>query len=811
MRFGPFMSAVVTWLDRNFLRSGATALGVWTIERFLNLKANRGIPDTIRSFKESRAGIHSYLASLDARKWHSPLTLKSLKVPRRIRGFIIRSQKTKVFYPVIRLALTSLYLTRGLYLEPKPNMENITPASTMKEIPGFYDHVESFWLALGCSPLQMGTIPSSVRWRRFHFTTKSGPNGPALWSAIADLHKLPRSLLDSIRVIGGERLASSMERLLEVAEIGYTNTFFDGVKPRLFRRIAAIPSQEGKTREVAILDYWSQTCLKPVHNYLFLLLKRIPQDCTFAQGSFISKLPKWDETTHKYHSFDLKAATDRFPIEVICRILEPRFTPVYVKHWRNIMVGYPFRFGDQDISYGAGNPMGAYSSWNSFALAHHYVLYYCSKVLGIDWKCVPYVLLGDDIVIKHDGIAKVYKEVIESLGVEISIAKSHISPYFYEFAKRIIHQDVEVTPFPIAALWETRKQPSMMLNVVDSESRKGWNPTEEIPAVLAKLFVLLKYNHRRVMTIKKMLLITSLSLKTLKGNLSAQDALKAIAERYFPNLNTLAIKIPDLIWQLVIVKLQQKSMKGHSERGKSLFESADAIKELDRDRPIPVNSNAFLKLFSITDYYAPPKTKEERAAAHKRRRSIPPTSSSLAHSGFMAMSDVEQFRYDYPVESPEGYVNTTNDTGSLLSNIPFMEVCNFLYMMLKEFIEGTANLSKLLTGDWKTKLRSLQLPESDKVFRIRNQDIRTSSSYRLAKGLTEILTALEKDPTHDKVEILRKLSLETLGRPILCTIDNLEEELDSMISKGNVSFACPESNPPPSISEGETANSSIPP
>jgi hypothetical protein len=46
------------------------------------------------------------------------------------------------------------------------------------------------------------------------------------------------------------------------------------------------------------------------------------------------------------------------------------------------MVGYPFDFKDQKVSYVVGNPMGAYSSFSSFALTHHYIIYYCCKVLG---------------------------------------------------------------------------------------------------------------------------------------------------------------------------------------------------------------------------------------------------------------------------------------------------------------------------------------------------------------------------------------------------------------------------------------------
>lgn len=50
-----------------------------------------------------------------------------------------------------------------------------------------------------------------------------------------------------------------------------------------------------------------------------------------------------------------------------------------------------------------------------------------------------------------------YKEVILSLGVKYSEAKTHDSHEFMEFAKRIFLADQEVTPFPISALKESRK------------------------------------------------------------------------------------------------------------------------------------------------------------------------------------------------------------------------------------------------------------------------------------------------------------------------------------------------------------------
>jgi len=55
------------------------------------------------------------------------------------------------------------------------------------------------------------------------------------------------------------------------------------------RKLVGIADKE-KPRTVAILDYWSQTVLRPVHFFLFGVLRKIPQDVTFDQGSFLEKV-----------------------------------------------------------------------------------------------------------------------------------------------------------------------------------------------------------------------------------------------------------------------------------------------------------------------------------------------------------------------------------------------------------------------------------------------------------------------------------------------------------------------------------------
>jgi hypothetical protein len=84
--------------------------------------------------------------------------------------------------------------------------------------------------------------------------------------------------------------------------------------------------------------------------------------------------------------------------------------------------------------------MGFYSSWTSFAICHHYVLYVCCRKLRISWFSAKYKLLGDDIVIWDEHLALLYRDImIKTLGVEISDSKTHISKILLSLRKDISH------------------------------------------------------------------------------------------------------------------------------------------------------------------------------------------------------------------------------------------------------------------------------------------------------------------------------------------------------------------------------------
>jgi hypothetical protein len=75
------------------------------------------------------------------------------------------------------------------------------------------------------------------------------------------------------------------------------------------------------------------------------------------------------------------------------------------------------------------------------ALTHHALVQFAAQKIGVttekEWFGA-YAILGDDIVIAHDGVAREYLNLMSSLSVGINLSKSLLSPkgLVMEFAKR---------------------------------------------------------------------------------------------------------------------------------------------------------------------------------------------------------------------------------------------------------------------------------------------------------------------------------------------------------------------------------------
>jgi hypothetical protein len=97
------------------------------------------------------------------------------------------------------------------------------------------------------------------------------------------------------------------------------------------------------------------------------------------------------------------------------------------------------------------------------------VVHYCAYICGIkDFSFNQYILLGDDIVIKNDEIAQTYVRVMTSMGVEISVNKTHVSKDTYEFAKRWIRpfRKQEITGVPIKGIVNNIQNPFTVFTIL---------------------------------------------------------------------------------------------------------------------------------------------------------------------------------------------------------------------------------------------------------------------------------------------------------------------------------------------------------
>jgi hypothetical protein len=184
-----------------------------------------------------------------------------------------------------------------------------------------------------------------------------------------DLLILPQALLDScITLNGGSesyfgRSVLSLKAFLDHCKAMYMNLF--SIKPAKtsnLRKISIKADKEGKSRPFAIFEYISQMALSSLHDQVFNILKGIPQDSTFDQNAGFRDLLYGGYSF--FASFDLKAATDRFPLLFQERVVEHLLGSKDLSDaWKHIMVGYDFVLPNgKTLKFSTGQPLGAKSS-----------------------------------------------------------------------------------------------------------------------------------------------------------------------------------------------------------------------------------------------------------------------------------------------------------------------------------------------------------------------------------------------------------------------------------------------------------------
>jgi hypothetical protein len=375
--------------------------------------------------------------------------------------------------PRTRAALLVLRQFEMLYVEPSYDISTVTdPCTTTSR---WHRWAFTRWMKTTRRKLPVISISKPED----HQTSKKGPSSlPAMTSWDVDLLSLPQHLIESIcrlsELFGDSEIRLRIENLMKLLISKDTPN-----DRKCHSRIQVFPSGGGKTRIIAIYDYWTQRTLRAPHRAIFKNLRKIQEDATYSHASAADWLKTVPSNIDVY-CYDLTAATDRIPYWIHDIVLKQHLQDVENRDEiatliKDLLINRPFKLSwdpSQEVYYECGQPMGAYSSWALLAYSHHCIARYCGA------RRNEYRIIGDDIVILGKAGLK-YRKFMTAIGVQISESKSIISyrndkHRVGEVAKRLILDGFEVSP-PTANLIaksfrDWRLGPMLFEDMV----RRGW-------------------------------------------------------------------------------------------------------------------------------------------------------------------------------------------------------------------------------------------------------------------------------------------------------------------------------------------------
>jgi len=230
--------------------------------------------------------------------------------------------------------------------------------------------------------------------------------------------------------------------------------------PDVIGALVPLPEPAGKIRVIAMVDMWTQSILKPLHDFLFSILKTLPNDGTFDQTASVNRCFQKSSVAGLSFGYDLSAATDRLPITFQIAVLSSLIGEELSTIWARILTNRdyylagekPTKFSagrdGQFLRYAVGQPMGAYSSWAMLAISHHLIVQLAARRSGtkVHGWYDNYELLGDDIILFDAVVAKHYLVLMDELGLTINTSKSVCANNAtFEFAKVTGHKGANVS------------------------------------------------------------------------------------------------------------------------------------------------------------------------------------------------------------------------------------------------------------------------------------------------------------------------------------------------------------------------------
>lgn len=425
-----------------------------------NLMENNGFKATITWFKQNRIILYKYISSDPV---ISDRLVKKTKdgIPQWFGDHIksIRERDTTTLRAIISLLnIGRLFVDVGEV--DTSTIETINDVRSENIISNRI--ISNFKKKFSINP-ELG-VP------KFVIRSTNGPFGPSMTTIIEEAKMLLPEDLENFKILTGpHRDSTETETIIntitdikhpEVVTPPHFNKHISTPREKFsLRKITVVADKECKNRVIAILDYWTQLFLKPLHSALMAEIKDCfgDNDSTFNQDLGVQKMIELQKSSHTkgFWSLDLKSATDLLPMQLQKRLMVSFFGEEFSEAWCEVLTGRPYYIAQDNkfVRYGTGQPMGAYSSWAMLALSHHLIVYAAaSKARMVSSYRRYYSLLGDDIVIAHPKLAKSYMEVIKDLSMEIQLTKSLVSKDSFEFTKRFFRDGSEISPLPLGHL-----------------------------------------------------------------------------------------------------------------------------------------------------------------------------------------------------------------------------------------------------------------------------------------------------------------------------------------------------------------------
>lgn len=301
----------------------------------------------------------------------------------------------------------------------------------------------------------------------FHHTTSKGPNSRSGLDALGSSH------LDALAILKDSKVSWAIQSYLKfldrldvydyITRLGaqYVGNDDSGL---VCSRIARLPQPGNKERDVAIIDYFSQASLLPLHRLLFEETAKVGNTYVFDQDKGRELVREFTEDSAAMpQSYDASAFTDRFPMEVQEVVIKHMFNADFARSVRHLLTNRDFKVPNgkrSTITYGAGQPMGAFSSFPLANLTHSLYVYWKCSINGED-PVTHSAVVGDDVCLRTLESGTEYKMGMERLGVSFSDLKGYStttsSIRVAEFCKRLYVNGTDYSPISPKAVTKAAK------------------------------------------------------------------------------------------------------------------------------------------------------------------------------------------------------------------------------------------------------------------------------------------------------------------------------------------------------------------